>query len=179
MRIAFDVDGVLRDLMGAYVPEVRKTVAELTDYGKAVEFAGGVDQLLELLDHRACWLRAGTHAHMVGLHKQIEASGHTIVIVTAIATAEGRKQTLQWLDANEIVYDELHFCADKVRVDFDAIIEDHPVNAQLAAQAGRAAFLVHRPWTANTQLYHANLFRLPRDEEALEVVWEVLNSRAD
>lgn len=177
MRIAFDVDGVLRDLMGAYTTEIGRSVDELVEYGTAAALAGGLEPFLELLDHRACWRRAGVYPYMLGLCKQVESRGHTVVLVTAIATETGRQQTLPWLLAHDVTYDELHFCEDKLRVDFDAIVEDYPKNAYAAAKAGRAAFLVRRPWTTNSTLTHPNLFPLPDDAQALDLVWEVLEGR--
>jgi hypothetical protein len=178
VRIAFDVDGVLRDLMAVYAPHVDHSVDEITTYDSALNFAGGLDQFLELLDGQRCWTLAKPHPHLLGLYKHIEAHGHTILIATAISTEAGRQGTLEWLCKHDVNYDELHFCVDKLQVRFDAIIEDYPSMALAAARAGCAAFLVHRPWTANVEIKHPNLFRLPPDEAALGMVMEVLDGRS-
>lgn len=178
MRVAFDVDGVLRDLMAAYLPHVRRTKDEVTNYKSAMEFAGGLDQFLELLDREDCWGRAPTHPPLLGLAKTIELVGHTVLITTAITTEVGRQSTLRWLCDHDVTYDELHFCVDKNVVRFDALVEDHPGNAYAAAAAGRAAFLVRRPWTVAAEERHANLFRLPEDTEAATFVLDVLETRS-
>ena len=178
MRVAFDVDGVLRDLMAAYLPHVQRSRDEVVRYSSAIEFAGGLDQFLDLLDHHDCWGSAPAHPHYLGLAKMVEASGHAVVIATAITTEVGRQSTLRWLCNQDVTYDELHFCVEKLMVRFDAIIEGDPKMAYAAACAGRAAFLVNRPWTADVDVKHINLFKLPPDEEALDVVMDVLACRA-
>jgi hypothetical protein len=177
VRVAFDVDGVLRDLMRAYVPLVGHTLDDLTTHDKAIRLAGGLDQFNELLDSRACWTEARPYTHLLGLCKCVEAAGHTILIATAVQTEAGRKGTLDWLYVNDVNYDELHFCVDKMRVHFDAIVEDDPKMAYAAASSGRAAFLVNRPWT-NGDWRHPNLFKLPEDAEAVNMVMDVLDGRS-
>jgi 5'(3')-deoxyribonucleotidase len=177
VRIAFDVDGVLRDLLSAYVPYINRRVEELEAYDDAVKFAGGIEQFYGVLDRAHCWRDASAHVAFYNLYREIQTRGHETILITANPSAVGRMETMQWLHAKDILYDELHFCPNKLLVAFDAIVEDHPETAYMAACAGRAAFLPLRPWTAKTSFRHHNLFKLPEDVEAHAIVLDVLDSR--
>jgi len=178
VRIAFDIDGVLRDLMSCYVRQFSppKSVEEIDTDAKAIELAGSVDEFYHLLEAGDCWRQSFPHLHILHLYQNLEGAA-TRILITANPTEVGRAATLTWLTWYGIDFDELHFCADKLAVTFDAIVEDHPGTALRAADAGRAAFLVYRPWTRDVTTHHANLFHLPVDEDAEEHVLDVLQSR--
>lgn len=176
MRVAFDIDGVLRDLMAAYVPHVERSVEELDVYDRAIEFAGGVEQFYEIMDGRDCWRTASPYPAILALYRQIANAGHTLILITSNPSDKGRHGTMDWLTRHEIMYDELHFCTNKLVVDFSAILEDHPHTAYAAASLGRAAFLVQRPWT-HDPMKHPNLFALPEDAAAGDVVMDILTAR--
>ena len=178
MRIAFDVDGVLRDLMTAYMQHVEgREVADLVEYKNAVEFAGGADQFYDLVNQHHCWAAAEPHLHLFAVYRALEKQNHTMLVITENPSAQGRMEMLDWLHRHHVFYDELHFCPNKLMVQFDAIVEDNPDTAFAAACSGRAAFLVARPWTVKHERRHANLFRLPEDAEAAAVIADVLGGR--
>ena len=177
MRVAFDVDGVLRDLMAAYVPCVHKTVQDITGYEQAIAFAGSLGMFLKILDEQHCWVTAAPHAPIVEICRNLARMPDTqTIIVTAAGTFIGQQETLSWLRRNDVPFTEVHLCSDKLKVSFDAIIEDNPATAIAAAKAGRASFLVKRPWTTEARK-RTNLFLLPPDEEAWPIIQEVLTTR--
>ena len=178
MRVAFGVDGVLRDLMTAYVPHVGKTLADVTSYEQAIAFAGSLGSFLKILDKQHCWVAAGAYSTMVEISRKLPrvVQGVRVLIVTAAGTFVGQQETLTWLRYNDVPFEELHLCSDKLAVAFDAIIEGNPATAIAAAKAGRAAFLVRRPWTTDVRR-RTNLFLLPEDQEAWPIIQEVLAGR--
>jgi 5'(3')-deoxyribonucleotidase len=175
MRVAFDVDGVLRDLMSVYAPLVGMTVGDITTYDKVVEMAGSSAAFLQSCDDHHCWAQAAPYANMAAFCRELSRTAE-VVIITAQVTMQSQRETLAWLHDHDIPWTEVHFCVNKLRVVFDAIIEDKPETALAAAKAGKAAFLVQCPWTAGTPR-RRNLFLLPPDAEAGAVVREVLASR--
>ena len=176
MRVAFDVDGVLRDLMSVYAPLVGAAVGDINTYDKAAELAGGSAVFLQSLDEHHCWTQAAPYPDMAAFCRELNQTME-VVIITAQVSAQAQRETLAWLHDHGIPRTEVHFCVDKLRVAFDAIIEDRPETALAAAKAGKAAFLVRRPWTLDTPR-RRNLFLLPPDAEAGAIVCEVLASRS-
>jgi hypothetical protein len=176
VHVVFDVDGVLRNLMGTYVGALDppRDVEEIISYSTAVEMAGNVDSFYQILNDNDCWLRAAPHAHMLDIYREIERLGCKISAVSFNPDPKGRLDTLKWLTKLDILFDGIHFCPDKLALQFDAIIEDSPQMAYDAALAGRGAFLVHRPWTRCEERRHVNLFKLPPDEEAKDPVLDII-----
>ena len=174
MRVVFDVDGVLRDLMTAFVPYVGRAVVEIDDCSRPTEWAGGIENFYAILNDNDLWRRAPAYEHFIRMYHELSMV-FQVILVTHNVRVVGRRSTIDWLVDHDLAEcDELHFCKDKLTVAFDAIIEDCPKTAMAAAKAGRAAFLVHRPWTMSVKTRHPNLFRLPPDEEAATVIREVL-----
>lgn len=94
-----------------------------------------------------------------GLEK-IKELGCEIVILTAreavgTKTSETiRTNTLNWLDANGIVFDELVISNEKFNEDFDVLFDDGPHNIEAVILDGRPAIFFDQPWNRSVPIYN-------------------------
>jgi len=187
MRIAFDVDGVLRDLIGHVLGQLNdggffsppRLPEELDRYEGFVELFRDNRQWRETLDGMNAWTAAPPIKPMVRVWEKLVAAGYDCVVVTSIPHKTGQINTVRWLHEHlDVEGLEVHFVNDKMTVEFDAIIEDMPLNVYLAGKAGRLGFLVKRPWTKSDNLLRGTdpRFRvhLPDDGEALSFIEDKL-----
>lgn len=193
--VAFDVDGVLRDLvqytldnekvLDELTPENRKRPSEITSYGDFVDLFESKDQWKRLLNDTDAWIYAPANNPMLNVWFKLREQGYNCIIVTSNSHVKGQTQTVDWLHryldpkGNGI---DIHFVNDKSTVKYDVLIEDMPMNAAKASEDGRLAFLVKRPWTdldkqkadSKDRLvtkWNPMLFvQLPDDHEALPVI---------
>lgn len=82
--------------------------------------------------------------------KAVKGMGHEIVIITdrtfGSSPEVSKGHTLEWLDEHGIVYDEIHFSANKAIVPTDIFVEDKPENYTALAMAGTKVWMVNRTW---------------------------------
>lgn len=97
-------------------------------------------------------------ANSIGLsgHKLLVNSSRIFGDIGHLAT----RFTAQWLRENDINADQLNIVGgdpkDKLKVEFDLIIDDAPINIQTAIDAGRKAVLLDRPWNRESSLPRAS-----------------------
>jgi len=203
LTVAFDVDGVLRNLvqytldnnvvLDALKPENRKRPNEITSYGDFVKLFESKEQWKKLLNESGAWKNSPHHRSMIDLFRVLKTKGYNCIIVTSNSHLIGQMETVEWLhkhiDSEVAAYKEgldIHFVNDKLTVKYDAIIEDMPVNAWKASEDGRLGFLVKRPWS-NLETQKADsrnkivskwdkrlLIQLPEDIEAFQIVFDKL-----
>lgn len=98
---------------------------------------------------------AGTTAIGLSGHKLLVNSARVFEDVGHLAT----RFTAQWLRDNDIHADQLNIVgmdpSEKLKVEFDLIIDDAPSNVQAALDAGRKAILLDRPWNRESDLPRA------------------------
>lgn len=199
LTIAFDVDGVLRDLvqytldnqmvLDALPPNNRKRPSEIRSYGEFVSLFASKKDWRRLLDECGAWKYSPHHGSMIDLFGVLRQKGHNCIIVTSNSHRRGQMETVEWLHQHLAEHRDgldIHFVNDKLSVKYDAIFEDMPLNAKLASDAGRLAFLVKRPWTdlenqkgamkgdLVTKWNPMLLVRLPEDINIFTVVTEKL-----
>ena len=107
------------------------------------------------VDAGVLWHRGIAHEDGVASARDMGLRGHRILINTARALpgSEGaaRTATVTWLRSAGVHFDDIHVADpkrpdDKMRVDFDLLLDDHPENVRAAHRAGRNAYLVDRKW---------------------------------
>ena len=84
---------------------------------------------------------------------------YRILIVTA-RRPTSRPQTLAWLHAHQIYFDELYHAEDKTEIpeSIALAVDDHPVHAQGYCELGARVFLMDQPW--NREVSHALVTRV-------------------
>ncbi len=73
--------------------------------------------------------------------------GYRIVLITA-RRPTARPQTLAWLEAHGVPFDELHHAKDKPEVAEDLVlaVDDHPDHVRDYLERGVRVFLMDQPW---------------------------------
>ncbi len=179
LTIAFDIDGVLRNLVAYTVAKMDppRKPEDITTYGGFVRLFKDKDQWRAFLEQIGAWRKSPVHNAMRNLFYELrDTHGFDCIIVTSNSHYDGQSGTLNWLRNNLTVQGvDVHFVNEKTRVQFDAIIEDMPTNAFKAAKDGRLAFLVKRPWSGVLEAnkgheWMKRVVQLPADDEALLVV---------
>ena len=191
LTIAFDVDGVLRDLHGFTVAYLNdngfldppRKVEDLNYYGAFLELFKNKDQWRETLNETYAWRDSPPFEAMREVFQKLRGMGHDCIIVTSNSRPEGQRQTIDWICNNLTGAGlDVHFVNDKLSVKYDVIFEDMPKNAAVASENGRLAFLVKRPWSdlenqksgpdgeIVTKWNPKLLTQLPDDEEAMAVI---------
>src|SRR5690606_16079728 len=83
-----------------------------------------------------------------------------------------KAQTIFWLDAEGIPYDELHFSSDKTSVQTDYFIEDRIENFEhILENSETDAYLLDQPWNRNFEDWH-DLFRFTSVQEYVDHILE-------
>ena len=142
MNIAYDIDGVLRDLMGmlqeVWLREVPgASIKPITKWNLAPYFLRDGKQITneEILDflfvkHVQEIYRGAPAFSGLGTLKILKNMGHNIIIVTDQPNEETADATLHWLRLHNVVYDSIVITGDKFDVDFDIILEDSPYHIE-------------------------------------------------
>jgi len=174
LTIAFDIDGVLRDLVGYTLSKMDppRSPDELQAYGDFVKLFRGKEEWRSFVDGSGAWFNAMPHGAMREIFYDL-SSRHVCIIVTSNSHPIGQLATIDWIRTSLTKKPlDIHFVNDKTRVHFDAIVEDMPMNAIKAAKKGRLAFLVKRPWSfipegnRKNRSWAPRLVSLPEDEVA-------------
>jgi len=94
---------------------------------------------------------------------------YRIVIITA-RRPTSRPQTLAWLQAHQVPFEELYHTEDKTQVpeDIHLAVDDHPLHALAYCQLGVRVFLMDQPW--NKEISHPLLTRITGWDELLQVL---------
>jgi 5'(3')-deoxyribonucleotidase len=90
-------------------------------------------------------------------------NGYRIVIVSSQTSFESRKLTLEWLDANEIYYDDICFTSQKGMVKGDYIVDDYPKYLDLCD--GENQILIDAPYNRWCDKYkrYNNIYDFAKD----------------
>ena len=179
MKIAIDVDGVLRNLidtLNVYWDKKNEDVLrfETVDGCKIQRYYQRYVDNGELLDvekflfgsswTREIWLTALPYSDNCDDLDKIPME-HEVVILTSQRNQDMNLWTVDWLNRNRIRYDEYICRDDKWNEKFDLLVDDKPTTVEQCWIQGKAAFLMDRPW--NQQ------YRLPRINRIneLEQIW--------
>jgi hypothetical protein len=177
MKIALDVDGVLADIIFAWLEEYNKTHEKIMrkediaqwDFWKRL----GFDKYMFFAELSRCWSKWTEVPPMEeDIAKAVEKlhSLGTVDIVTA-RDADSTKYVKQWLEHNRIKYDEyvaVMTGREKADLEYDIFIDDSPHNVVRIASKGKNAIVYDQPWNRNVN--GEKIVRIKRLEEAAQVI---------
>jgi len=139
MIIKIDVDGVIRDMLGAlcklyyrFNPQVERE--DITHYAVSVSFPEirgqiGIDAHDYFFKHHSEDVNFNMAVPLNGAKEAIEKLhefGYKIVIVTKQLSTTSKISTLDFLRHYRIYYDDICFTGDKWLVESDFMIDDNP-----------------------------------------------------
>ena len=84
---------------------------------------------------------------------------YRILIITA-RRETSRPQTLAWLNAHHLPFDELYHTEEKAEIPEKIVmaVDDHPLHVKAYCELGIRVFLMHQPW--NQQVCHPLMTRV-------------------
>jgi len=170
MKVAIDVDGVLRDFVGSLHKCLimdglileNTPMPEITSWGLH-QFYPQIESTEEFYDYifrsestfnlfSSAPIYKGAKEFMELLEK-----GHEVGIITSQNEA-GWRATLVWLFANQITPPNIHCIrfdlmkADKTIWDYEVILDDKPSHVHEFLDKDRMGFLLDRPWNQEVDL---------------------------
>lgn len=181
-KIALDVDGVLADVMqawldatnpGRFVPLTKSDMNRWDFWSrrhiKRRDFYAQLD---------SCWMSwetiPPTEAHLNTTTRALSGLG-TVDIVTA-RTPVTNPSVKMWLDRQNITYDRyVQVAAGRMKagLDYDIFIDDSPVNAEAFLQSGKRVLLYGQPWNASMDSSSDLLVRISNLEQAIAAIREL------
>lgn len=159
-RVGIDLDGVCYDFVGVLESWLRNSMnAEDFNFGPSTRWEFYEDWGMDLQDfiyHCNRGVNAGFIFKLGGVIndavaqlQRLRDAGHTIVLITDRsfgAEDMSRKNTMAWLAREGLVWDEIHFTANKASVRVDYMIDDKPDNVVAMFTANVDAWLMKTPW---------------------------------
>ena len=154
MRVAIDIDGVLRDFTNAvktvYLGEFpHHKVEEITEWGihKFYPIGEGIYDFVFKLHAEEIFTKAQAYRGAAAFMRVLKARKHEVWVVTSQPMGQ-EPFTLQWLRDNGIVYDSIAFTVNKPVVDCDIFLDDGTHNLTAIRDAGKFAVAFDRPWNS-------------------------------
>lgn len=162
LKIAIDVDGVLRNNLGEMVKlyneafDDDKRVEDVKDFKTehsfpriAAETGVTASQWFFQMHSKELFLDAKPYDHIAEDIKKLQEIGE-VIIVTYQKTYLNKMQTLQWLEKNNVNPDGICFLRDKTSLHADILIDDNPWNF-LGTHVQRGV-LIDAPYNEDTDL---------------------------
>ena len=152
MRIGIDIDGVLRDFVGALqwqhhidYPNIKPM--KITEWGIEKFFPMGdwIYSYIYKFRPKEIFELADEYENSVWMMRELRRAGHDIWILTTQPQGT-EKYTLNWLENKCIEYDHLVFTEKKLLVDCDIYLDDSPHQLQSLGLAGKKVVAFDRPW---------------------------------
>ncbi len=165
MRVAIDIDGVLRDFTGVVAKVYAREypdhkVEEITEWGIHKFFPIG-EKIYDFVfkEHvEEIFTTANAYRGAAAFMRALKARKHDVWLVTAQPTAK-EIYTFRWLQSNEIVYDNIAFTNNKPVVDCDIFLDDGTHNLTAIRDAGKFAVAFDRPWNSGWTGLRVKSFR--------------------
>lgn len=185
MRIALDVDGVLADVIHAwllYNNRIRSTIlkSDVTEWDFWKKFNINKFDFYEELS--MCWKSwkeiPPTEGNIASASKELSKMG-TVDIVTARddSTHDDVKKWLKMHGVSFNNYVGVVEGTEKARLDYDFFIDDSPINAQSMLANGKSVILYAQPW--NRDFGDPRVERVGELREAVEIIGKTSrNSRS-
>lgn len=176
-RIALDVDGVLADVMQAWLRMTNPgrlgplSKSDMTDWDFWSRYGVKKRDFYTQLD--ACWNEWGslppTEPDLARATEGLSRIG-AVDIVTARSTATNRHVRM-WLKLHNVSYRRyVHVAAGhmKADLDYDVFIDDSPVNAEAFLRNGKRVILYTQPWNTAVADSPPRLVRVSSLRQAAE-----------
>lgn len=140
MVIKIDMDGVIRDIFTPMLEiylriyKEKLTMEDIFDYDvdkvftkvREVDNMSAAKFFFNGFSARRLFLYSKPYEGVRESLKRLKEAGHKIVIVTWQFNTENKMHTLQFLEDNDIPYDDICFTKDKWMVQGDILIDDNP-----------------------------------------------------
>lgn len=177
MKIALDVDGVLADIIYAWLNEYNvmhgtsMTKADIVQWDFWKEL--GFDQYRFFEELSKCWSRWIEVPPMEQGVARAVAKLHSVGVVDIVTArdADSTEYVKKWLEHNEIKYNDyvaVMTGREKADLDYDIFIDDSPHNVVRIASKAKNAILYDQPW--NKTVNDSKIVRIKRLEEAVSVI---------
>ena len=182
MRIALDVDGVLADVIHAwllYNNKVRTTILkqEISDWDFWKKYNINRFDFYEELS--MCWKSwkdiPPTENNISSASREISTMG-TVDIVTA-REASTHDDVKKWLRMHDVSFENYVGVAEgteKARLDYDIFIDDSPINAKSMLERGKSVILYNQPW--NHHFDDPRAKRIHELKDAVEIIRKTSHS---
>lgn len=167
MRIAVDIDGVLRDSVDTMVKIYNQNFGtdmktEDVEYYAVKDSFPLVEKKLKIDPHDFFFSRnngeyinrySDAFEGVIDALKEAQDNGHTIHIISYQPSYKNKLHTLMWLEDTRIPYDSVTFCTKKAKnlPDVDIIVDDNPQYFQ-EINADRCV-LINRSYNKDTNQY--------------------------
>ncbi len=153
MRIAVDIDGVLRDSQCYAVEQWNKQnpdrpfqLEDWINHRSFYDLTGGPKQSFEWWVANGVFSDAPLVKHAKAGLKILEENNEIIIVSSQNSHPDIAKITTDWLHKHEIYPTEIHYCYDKSNVPYDIIIDDKPEYILQAIVNGAHAAFMKWPW---------------------------------
>lgn len=152
MRIAIDIDNVLRDFTGALIEEYKKDfpdhkVGFINKWDLSQFFPIGKQIYDYAFKHKAeSIFRYGKPCEGVAMFiSELKAQGHEIWLITT--QPHGKEfLTILWIYANIPVWDSIVYTKNKEVVNCDILLDDAPHNIKAFIKSGKRGIYFDQPW---------------------------------
>lgn len=167
MRIAVDIDGVLRDSVNTMVNIYNTTFGENMKMEDVKFYAVNeafplVEKRLKMTAHEFFFAHqngetvnrySDTFPDVIEALQKAQDEGHSIHIITYQPSYKNKLHTLMWLEDARIPYDSVTFCTKRAKnlPDVDVIVDDNPQYFQ-EINADRCV-LINRSYNKDTKQY--------------------------
>lgn len=155
MKIAIDIDSTLHHYWDDFAAAAKRRFGVHLPYDQQVTWA--IDQLKPeqlkvcIAETHApdCVLNAEPYPGAVEVVRRWHEAGHWIH-VTSHRAVEAHDHTAEWLERIGLPFDDLHCSYDKIsrarELGIEVLVDDSPVNLELAIAAGMVAATLVHPW---------------------------------
>ena len=157
MRVGLDVDGVLRrwvegaistyklDFPNDYVtPYEEWHDWELTNYFP--DYKGNIKNYIFQSRAREIYVNSQVADGVHNFIQDLRSLGHKIIIVTAQKDKLLQDLTIEWLQKNEIYYDEIYFLMNKSEAPIDILLDDYIYNLDEVQSKNIYGIAFYQPW---------------------------------
>ncbi|MBW1783069.1 MAG: hypothetical protein JRL30_20290 [Deltaproteobacteria bacterium] len=180
MIINLDLDGVMRDFLGALKKQYKKVypdhkIKPVNRWGLHEFFPIGEDiyDFIWLEYVKECLFEADIYDGALIMMDQLRDRGHEITILTAQPTLQAKNWTFQWMldrgvlhRANNVVIIDPNSDMDKGYIKGDLILEDAPHHLNDCMNAGITTVCYDQPWNQGWRQGH----RVKTYDEFIEIV---------